>query len=274
MQANNNTTYSQEKEYWGEYSEGEFSDGEYSGGEFSEEDITEELVDPTPKNIKKMVLIGDGGVGKTAFAAQARNVGFTNRYIATIGVEVRPVTNSDIQFMVWDCAGQEKFGGLRDGYYIGADCCVAMFSLDSRSSFKNINKWLIDFRRVCPNAPIILCGNKSDEQRKVPQEKINNLSEKLKIPYLQVSVKNNTNILVPFANFARAIADGENQSTFFNNFNGDILLEKTIEDLFQKDNVSSISDIFETERETRNFMFEEQSGPSLSEINSIFTFAK
>ena len=42
--------------------------------------------------------------------------------LATIGVEVHPMTFSTnygvIQFNVWDTAGQEKFGGLRDGYYI------------------------------------------------------------------------------------------------------------------------------------------------------------
>lgn len=42
--------------------------------------------------------------------------------IATLGVEVHPIvfhTNrGPIRFNVWDTAGQEKFGGLRDGYYI------------------------------------------------------------------------------------------------------------------------------------------------------------
>ena len=41
---------------------------------------------------------------------------------ATLGVEVHPLvfhTNRGaIRFNVWDTAGQEKFGGLRDGYYI------------------------------------------------------------------------------------------------------------------------------------------------------------
>jgi GTPase SAR1 family protein len=43
-------------------------------------------------------------------------------YLATLGVEVHPLvfhTNrGPIRFNVWDTAGQEKFGGLRDGYYI------------------------------------------------------------------------------------------------------------------------------------------------------------
>lgn len=43
-----------------------------------------------------------------------------HRLAATLGVEVRPLpfhTNrGPIKFNVWDTAGQEKFGGLRDGY--------------------------------------------------------------------------------------------------------------------------------------------------------------
>jgi GTP-binding nuclear protein Ran len=41
-------------------------------------------------------------------------------FAATIGVEVHPLdffTNCGrIRFYCWDTAGQEKFGGLRDGY--------------------------------------------------------------------------------------------------------------------------------------------------------------
>ena len=47
---------------------------------------------------------------------------FEKKYIPTLGVEVRPLRFSTnfgpIVFNVWDTAGQEKFGGLRDGYYI------------------------------------------------------------------------------------------------------------------------------------------------------------
>lgn len=47
---------------------------------------------------------------------------FGAHFPQTIGVEVRPLdftTNrGKIRFYCWDTAGQEKFGGLRDGYYI------------------------------------------------------------------------------------------------------------------------------------------------------------
>ena len=63
---------------------------------------------------------------------------------------------------MWDTAGQEKFGGLRDGYYIQGQCAVIMFDVTSRVTYKNVPNWHRDLTRVCENIPIVLCGNKVD----------------------------------------------------------------------------------------------------------------
>merc|ERR1712085_121122 len=66
----------------------------------------------------KLILVGDGGVGKTTFVKRHLTGEFEKKYVATLGVEVHPLlfhTNrGPIKFNVWDTAGQEKFGGLRD----------------------------------------------------------------------------------------------------------------------------------------------------------------
>ena len=46
-----------------------------------------------------------------------------------------------IIFDVWDTAGQEKFGGLRDGYYINGQCGIIMFDVTSRITYKNVPNW-------------------------------------------------------------------------------------------------------------------------------------
>ena len=87
-------------------------------------------------------------------------------YTATLGVEVHPLTFTTnfgtICFNVWDTAGQEKFGGLRDGYYIQGQCGIIMFDVTSRITYKNVPNWYRDLERVCENIPIVLCGNKVD----------------------------------------------------------------------------------------------------------------
>lgn len=68
----------------------------------------------------KLVLVGDGGVGKTTLVRRHLTGEFEKKYLPTLGVEVHPLffqTNfGPLKFNVWDTAGQEKFGGLRDGY--------------------------------------------------------------------------------------------------------------------------------------------------------------
>ncbi len=57
----------------------------------------------------KLVLVGDGGVGKTTFVKRHLTGEFEKKYIATLGVEVHPMnfttTHGVIKFNVWDTAG-------------------------------------------------------------------------------------------------------------------------------------------------------------------------
>ena len=79
----------------------------------------------------------------------------------------------NFSFNVWDTAGQEKFGGLRDGYYIQGQCAIIMFDVTSRVTYKNVPNWHRDLVRVCENIPIVLTGNKVDiKDRKVKAKSI------------------------------------------------------------------------------------------------------
>ena len=87
-------------------------------------------------------------------------------YPDTLGAEVHPLvfeTNRGaIQFNCWDTAGQEKFGGLRSGYYHQSQCAILMFDVTSLETYDNVSRWYEDLVRVCGNIPIVLCGNKVD----------------------------------------------------------------------------------------------------------------
>ena len=106
----------------------------------------------------KPVLGGDGGTGKTTFVKR-HLTGEFETYIATLGVEVHHLvfhTNRGlIKFSVWDIAGQEKFGGLRDGYYIQGQCAIIMFDVTSRVTYKNVPSWHRDLVCVCENIPVV-----------------------------------------------------------------------------------------------------------------------
>ncbi|EFA75660.1 hypothetical protein PPL_10923 [Heterostelium album PN500] len=150
----------------------------------------------------KIVLIGDGGVGKTCYVKRHVSGEFQARYIPTVGCEVNPLpfyTNyGKILFDVWDTAGNEQYGGLRDGYYINAQCAMLMFDVTSRMTYKNIPNWFSDLRRVCEDIPVVILGNKVDvKDRKVKPSQIT-FHRKFGLGYYDISAKSNYNFEKPF----------------------------------------------------------------------------
>ena len=120
-----------------------------------------------------------------------------------MGVEVHPLTfftnYGEIIFNVWDTAGQEKFGGLRDGYYVGGKAAIIMFDVTSRITYRSVSVWHRDLTRVCENIPIVLCGNKVDvKDRKVKPKHIVFHRKKPNIQYYDISAKSNYNFEKPF----------------------------------------------------------------------------
>jgi len=103
-----------------------------------------------------------------------------------------------ILFNVWDTAGQEKLGGLRDGYYINGNCGIIMFDVCSRITYQNVPKWYKDLVRVCENIPIVLVGNKVDvKDRKVKAKQIT-FHRKKNLQYYDISAKSNYQFEKPF----------------------------------------------------------------------------
>lgn len=165
----------------------------------------------------KLILVGDGGVGKTTFVRRHMTGEFEKRYVATRGVEVYPMhftTNlGKITFNCWDTAGQERYGGLRDGYYIQGQCAIIMFDVTARLSYKNVPNWHRDITRVCDNIPIVLCGNKVDvKERKVKAKQIT-FHRKKNLQYFEISAKVNYNFEKPFIWIARKLS-GSNDLQF------------------------------------------------------------
>jgi len=164
----------------------------------------------------KLVLVGDGGTGKTTFVKRHLTGEFEKKYVATLGVEVHPLvfhTNrGPIKFNVWDTAGQEKFGGLRDGYYIGGQAAIIMFDVTARVTYKSVPHWHKDLRRVCENIPIVLCGNKVDcKDRKVKPKEIQ-FHRKNSLQYYDISAKSNYNFEKPFLYITRKLTGDPNCS--------------------------------------------------------------
>jgi len=131
-----------------------------------------------------------------------------------MGVEVNPLpfyTNlGQVIFNCWDTAGQEKFGGLRDGYYIGGQAAIIMFDVTARVTYKSVPHWHKDLTRVCENIPIVLVGNKIDcKDRKVKPKDIH-FHRKKNLQYYDISAKSNYNFEKPFLYIIRKLTGDPN----------------------------------------------------------------
>lgn len=110
----------------------------------------------------KCVLVGDEFSGKSSFVAKLRGCfDPSKKYSPTIGVEVIPLdlntSHGKITLNIWDCAGDSRYCGLRDVYYIGAHCAI-IFSAEKN----NLTFWQNDVFQVCQNIPMELVKNKID----------------------------------------------------------------------------------------------------------------
>jgi len=161
------------------------------------------MVNPKEKFSFKLILVGDGGVGKTTFVKRHLSGEYVELYRPTIGCVVHELdfeTNKGtVLFECWDTAGQEKFGGLRDGYYVGAKCGIVMFDLTFRHSYQNIPIWIRDVYRVCNEIPLTIVGNKYDLMDPAEEEdRVTAFKRKYGNKYVEISARRNRNYEKPF----------------------------------------------------------------------------
>ncbi|CAL4069351.1 unnamed protein product, partial [Meganyctiphanes norvegica] len=159
------------------------------------------VCDKTVTTKYKVVIIGDGGTGKSSYVARLQSEDFYHEYVATMGVEKCTIsvetTHGEFTLVLWDTAGQEKLGPLRDGYYADADAAILFFDVTSRVTYKNIPGWHKDIVRVSPDIPIVLCANKVDVQERKVKSKSIKYHDKYRMGFFEISVKKRTLLQEP-----------------------------------------------------------------------------
>ncbi|KAH7314407.1 hypothetical protein KP509_21G001900 [Ceratopteris richardii] len=147
----------------------------------------------------KVVIVGNGGVGKTSLIRQFCKSHFPEEYKKTIGVDFLEkhvyVKNlcEDVKLMLWDTAGQEEFNSITRSYYRGARGAVICFSTTDRNSFESVENWKQKVEDQCGRIPMVLVQNKVDllEQASVERYETEALAENLGLRFYRICAKQN-----------------------------------------------------------------------------------
>uniref|UniRef100_V9L3L6 Rho-related GTP-binding protein RhoB n=1 Tax=Callorhinchus milii TaxID=7868 RepID=V9L3L6_CALMI len=115
---------------------------------------------------RKLVIVGDGGCGKTSLLFVLSKDEFPEEYVPTVFetyVADIEVDGKPVELALWDTAGQEDYDRLRPLSYPDTNVILVCFSLDTPDSLRNIpEKWMPEVRHFCPGVPVVLVGNKRD----------------------------------------------------------------------------------------------------------------
>ncbi|MHA1169346.1 MAG: Rab family GTPase [Candidatus Hodarchaeales archaeon] len=177
----------------------------------------------------KLVLCGDGAVGKTALRERFLGRGFSSSYLQTIGadfastdkeIQVPGVGTKKVKYQIWDLAGQQEFSAVRNSYYEGCFGALMVFDITRPNSFENIPVWINELwsNSERGNVPVVLLGNKADLKDKFPEHvtqaaidayvtKLNAEVAKYKftVPYLETSALTGKNVEEAFRKMGESV---------------------------------------------------------------------
>jgi small GTP-binding protein len=147
----------------------------------------------------KVILAGDGNVGKTSLVRRYCEGKFDESRILTIGVDFQIKTiqlgDKTMRLSIWDVAGQERFRTFRDQFYTGAMAVALIYDVTSPATFFNLARWRDEISAIAPGVPMVVIGNKKDLGPVVPPGEAEGWAKyEGRMPFLQTSALTGENI--------------------------------------------------------------------------------
>ncbi|KAF9095770.1 Ras GTPase [Mortierella sp. GBA35] len=160
----------------------------------------------------KLVVVGGGGVGKSALTIQFIQSHFVDEYDPTIEDSYRKqcVIDEEVALLdVLDTAGQEEYSAMREQYMRTGEGFLLVYSITSRNSFEEISTFYQQILRVKDKDffPIILVANKCDleHERQVSTHEGRELAKQFNSRLIESSAKQRINVDEAFYNLVREI---------------------------------------------------------------------
>lgn len=153
---------------------------------------------------KKVLLVGNFGVGKTSLIRRFVLNEFSEDYISTIGVRVSTkivnLNNEEIKLLIWDVAGTSGNEKVPKSYFLGSSAAMYVFDLSREETYINIKNQVATVKELSGLKEITIVGNKKDL---VTENEINDIISKLEIAVdLITSAKDDENVEDAFTKLA------------------------------------------------------------------------
>jgi len=165
----------------------------------------------SPPALHKVIMVGSGGVGKSALTLQFMYNEFVEDYEPTKADSYRKkvvLDGEEVQIDILDTAGQEDYAAIRDNYFRSGEGFLCVFSITEDDSFQASQEFREQILRVKGEeaVPLLLVGNKADlEGRRVPREAAEARAQQWGAPYVETSAKTRDNVDKVFFDLMREI---------------------------------------------------------------------
>ncbi|RMB99404.1 hypothetical protein DUI87_24141 [Hirundo rustica rustica] len=159
----------------------------------------------------KLVVVGAGGVGKSALTIQLIQNHFVDEYDPTIEDSYRKqvvIDGETCLLDILDTAGQEEYSAMRDQYMRTGEGFLCVFAINNSKSFADINLYREQIKRVkdSDDVPMVLVGNKCDlPTRTVDTKQAQELAKSYGIPFIETSAKTRQGVEDAFYTLVREI---------------------------------------------------------------------
>eukprot|EP01012_Entosiphon_sulcatum_P033504 TRINITY_DN42414_c0_g1_i1.p1 TRINITY_DN42414_c0_g1~~TRINITY_DN42414_c0_g1_i1.p1 ORF type:complete len:193 (+),score=36.35 TRINITY_DN42414_c0_g1_i1:661-1239(+) len=153
------------------------------------------------ENPIKIILLGDSAVGKSKLVERFLMEGYQPQQLSTFALTMfrynakRGETEIPVDF--WDTAGQERFNNMHPSYYHEAHCCILVFDVTRKVTYKNLEKWLKELYDFRPGIPCFVAANKIDIDMSVVTRTFNFATQR-NLPLYYVSASEGTNVVKMF----------------------------------------------------------------------------
>uniref|UniRef100_A0A0A9XVZ1 Ras-related protein Rab-21 n=1 Tax=Lygus hesperus TaxID=30085 RepID=A0A0A9XVZ1_LYGHE len=160
----------------------------------------------------KVVLLGEGCVGKTSMVLRYVEDKFNDQHIQTLQAtflnKKLNIGGKRINLAIWDTAGQERYHSLAPMYYRGAQAAIVVYDVTNQDTFGRAKTWVKELQRqASPNIVIALAGNKADlaNKRSVELEEAQAYAEENQLLFMETSAKTAKNVNEVFLAIAKKL---------------------------------------------------------------------